>query len=113
MNRILECAVEAGAKHIISGDRHLLALRQHEGATIVSLGVPERVEIVTVAESATTEPRAAIQGDSWQSRPDAAPPFAAISLLLSLLTASFSAAPVLTQIREWRSPRNSVHTVEA
>jgi predicted nucleic acid-binding protein len=38
MNRILECAVEAGAKHIISGDRHLLALRQHEGTTIVSLG---------------------------------------------------------------------------
>lgn len=36
-NRILECALEAHANHIVSGDRHLLALRQHEGTTILSL----------------------------------------------------------------------------
>lgn len=39
-NRVLECAVEAAADVIVSGDRHLLALGSHEG-----------IEIVTVAEA--------------------------------------------------------------
>ena len=29
-NRILECALEAGADHIVTGDRHLLKLRNYE-----------------------------------------------------------------------------------
>jgi putative PIN family toxin of toxin-antitoxin system len=37
-NRILECAVEAGAEAIVTGDRHLL-----------DLGTYERIEIVTLA----------------------------------------------------------------
>ncbi len=36
-NRILECAREAGAKMIVSGDRHLLELGRYEGTAIVSL----------------------------------------------------------------------------
>ena len=36
-NRVLECAVEAGADFIVSGDtRHLLPLREHDGIPIVS-----------------------------------------------------------------------------
>ncbi len=33
-NRVLECALEAGARWIFSGDRHLLALSSYEGITI-------------------------------------------------------------------------------
>lgn len=36
-NRILECAREAGAELIITGDRHLLDLGGYEGTTIVTL----------------------------------------------------------------------------
>lgn len=36
-NRILECAVEAGADLIVTGDRHLLRLREFEGIAIVRL----------------------------------------------------------------------------
>jgi putative PIN family toxin of toxin-antitoxin system len=36
-NRILECAVEAGAQYIISGDkRHLLPLKEYQGIKILS-----------------------------------------------------------------------------
>lgn len=36
-NRILECAVTAGADYIVSGDRrHLLVMKQYEGITILS-----------------------------------------------------------------------------
>ncbi|KJS02175.1 MAG: twitching motility protein PilT [Peptococcaceae bacterium BRH_c4a] len=34
-NRILECAVEGKSSYIISGDRHLLSLRQFEGIKIL------------------------------------------------------------------------------
>jgi len=37
-NRILECAVEASADVIITGDRHLQAIQQFRGAPIVSPG---------------------------------------------------------------------------
>jgi putative PIN family toxin of toxin-antitoxin system len=36
-NRILECAVEAGADLLVTGDRHLLKVRQFEGIPIVRL----------------------------------------------------------------------------
>ena len=36
-NRILECAREAGAEMIVTGDRHLLELGRYEGTAIVSL----------------------------------------------------------------------------
>jgi putative PIN family toxin of toxin-antitoxin system len=36
-NRILECAMAAQADWIVSGDRHLLALKRHQGSTIISL----------------------------------------------------------------------------
>ena len=36
-NRILECAREAGAELIVTGDRHLLALVRYEGTAIVTL----------------------------------------------------------------------------
>jgi uncharacterized protein len=36
-NRILECAIEAGADLVVTGDRHLLRLRQFEGIPIVRL----------------------------------------------------------------------------
>jgi putative PIN family toxin of toxin-antitoxin system len=36
-NRILECAREAHAELIVTGDRHLLELGRYEGTTIVSL----------------------------------------------------------------------------
>jgi putative PIN family toxin of toxin-antitoxin system len=36
-NRILECAVAAGADLLVTGDRHLLKLRQFEGIPIVRL----------------------------------------------------------------------------
>lgn len=36
-NRILECAVAGGAEMIVTGDKALLALGQHEGVRIVSL----------------------------------------------------------------------------
>ncbi|MGQ0666327.1 MAG: putative toxin-antitoxin system toxin component, PIN family [Nitrospiraceae bacterium] len=34
-NRILECAVEAAADLIVTGDRHLLRLKTFQGATII------------------------------------------------------------------------------
>lgn len=36
-NRILECAMAAQAEYIVSGDRHLLALKRHADITMVSL----------------------------------------------------------------------------
>lgn len=36
-NRILECAVEAKAELIVTGDRHLLDIGTYEGITIVTL----------------------------------------------------------------------------
>ncbi|MBI2081243.1 MAG: putative toxin-antitoxin system toxin component, PIN family [candidate division NC10 bacterium] len=36
-NRILECAAEAGADLIVTGDRNLLRLREFEGVAIVRL----------------------------------------------------------------------------
>jgi putative PIN family toxin of toxin-antitoxin system len=36
-NRVLECALLAGADLIVTGDRHLLALKRHERVTIVTL----------------------------------------------------------------------------
>jgi putative PIN family toxin of toxin-antitoxin system len=36
-NRILECAIDAQANYVISGDRHLLALKRHADSTIISL----------------------------------------------------------------------------
>lgn len=36
-NRILECAIDAQADYVISGDRHLLALKRHADSTIISL----------------------------------------------------------------------------
>lgn len=35
-NRVLECAVAGGAEYIVSGDRHLLALRQFREMEILS-----------------------------------------------------------------------------
>ena len=35
-DRILECAIEAGAQVIVSGDRHLLALRRYRSVSIVT-----------------------------------------------------------------------------
>ncbi len=35
-NRILECALEAGAHIIISGDRHLLDVKRYRGIEIIS-----------------------------------------------------------------------------
>jgi predicted nucleic acid-binding protein len=35
-DRVLECAVEARADYIVSGDRHLLALESYEAIRIVS-----------------------------------------------------------------------------
>lgn len=36
-NRILECAMAAQADWIVSGDRHLLALKRHASSAIMSL----------------------------------------------------------------------------
>ncbi len=36
-NRILECAVAAQAEFVVTGDRHLLALKQHGDITMISL----------------------------------------------------------------------------
>jgi putative PIN family toxin of toxin-antitoxin system len=36
-NRILECAIAAQVEVVVSGDRHLLALKQHAGITMISL----------------------------------------------------------------------------
>jgi uncharacterized protein len=36
-NRILECAVAAGASAIVTGDRHLLALKSYEGIGIMTV----------------------------------------------------------------------------
>jgi len=33
---VLECAIEAGSEYLVTGDRHLLALRQFENVRIVS-----------------------------------------------------------------------------
>ena len=35
--RILECAIDAQAKYVVSGDRHLLTLKRHADSTIISL----------------------------------------------------------------------------
>jgi len=35
-NRILECAVEAKAKYIITGDQHLLKLKEYKGVEIIT-----------------------------------------------------------------------------
>ena len=36
-NRILECAIAAPAEFVVSGDRHLLALKHHADITMISL----------------------------------------------------------------------------
>jgi uncharacterized protein len=36
-NRILECAIDAQAEFVVSGDRHLLALKRHADITMISL----------------------------------------------------------------------------
>ena len=36
-NRILECAIAAQAEFVVSGDRHLLALKHHANITMISL----------------------------------------------------------------------------
>lgn len=36
-NRILECAIAAQAEYVVSGDRHLLALKRHAYITMISL----------------------------------------------------------------------------
>lgn len=36
-NRILECAIAVQAEFVVSGDRHLLALKHHADTTIISL----------------------------------------------------------------------------
>ncbi len=35
-NKILECAVACGASHIVSGDRHLLGLKEYCGINIIT-----------------------------------------------------------------------------
>ncbi len=35
-NRVLECAYEGKADYIVSGDRHILSLKQYEGIKILS-----------------------------------------------------------------------------
>jgi putative PIN family toxin of toxin-antitoxin system len=35
-DRYLECALEAGARYVVSGDRHLIKLGQYESITIVT-----------------------------------------------------------------------------
>lgn len=35
-NRVLEAALEGSADFIVTGDRHLLELREHEGTRIVT-----------------------------------------------------------------------------
>ena len=37
-NRVLECAVAAGSDAIVTGDSHLLVLREFRGADIVTVG---------------------------------------------------------------------------
>jgi putative PIN family toxin of toxin-antitoxin system len=37
-NRILECAAQAGSEYIVTGDKDLLRLGQHEGIKIVKVG---------------------------------------------------------------------------
>jgi uncharacterized protein len=54
-NRILECAIALQASAIVTGDRHLLALRAYEG-----------VGIMTVAELLYTFPRPREEGTSDQ-----------------------------------------------
>ena len=41
-NRILECAIAAQAECVVSGDRHLLALKHHAGITMISLATFSR-----------------------------------------------------------------------
>ena len=36
-NRVLECAVASGADAIVSGDRHLLALGEYDGTSVLSV----------------------------------------------------------------------------
>ena len=36
-NRILECAIATQAEYVVSGDRHLLALKHHADITMISL----------------------------------------------------------------------------
>ncbi len=42
-NRVLECAVEAGAEVVISGDKHLLALEEYQGIKILSPAAAARL----------------------------------------------------------------------
>lgn len=36
-NKFLECAVDGGADYIVSGDSHLLSLREYEGIRVLAL----------------------------------------------------------------------------
>jgi uncharacterized protein len=36
-NRILECAIAAGASAVVTGDRHLLALKKYRGISIMTV----------------------------------------------------------------------------
>lgn len=53
-NRVLECAVEAGARAVVSGDKHLRALGTYRGISILS-----PAEFLRLLNEAETEPDAA------------------------------------------------------
>lgn len=49
-NMVLDCALSCGADAVVSGDRHLLALRSFEGIQIVT-----PAEFLALSEAAATE----------------------------------------------------------
>jgi len=42
-NRVIECALAAGARWIVSGDKHLLGLEEYEGIRIVGAATAVKV----------------------------------------------------------------------
>lgn len=42
-NRVIECALAAGARWIVSGDQHLLGLEEYEGIRIVGAAVATKI----------------------------------------------------------------------
>lgn len=42
-NRVVECALAAGARWIVSGDKHLLGLKEYEGIRIIGAAAAIRL----------------------------------------------------------------------
>jgi hypothetical protein len=65
-NRVIGCALAAGARWIVSGDKHLLGLEEYEGIRIV--GAAAAIEVLGLEESCFPEAHELRRTQYWHGR---------------------------------------------